>query len=262
MRIQRFLFALILLALASERPVLSEEPWQELKGDHFIVYHLGDGRFAEDLLGKAEAYYRNISNDLGYQRYSNFWQWENRVKIYIYKTQQDFLKASGRQEWSHGYASYTKKEIRSYLWAEGFLDALLPHEITHLVFRDYVGFQGEIPVWLDEGVAQWEEPQKRAIVQQVMKSYLHDEKGFKFDDLMTLDIRTVDFAPSVELFYVQAMSIIDFLISRFGADQFIFFCRQLRDGKTINEALRFAYPTQIRNTQQMEEKWKEFVLSR
>ena len=213
------------------------------------------------MLRKAEEYYKQIGDELGYARYSNFWQWDNRVKIYIYANQEEFLKATGRQKWSHGVADYEKKEIRSYVWKEGFLESLLPHEIAHLIFRDYVGFKGEIALWLDEGVAQWQEPAKRAIVKEAMKNALLQKKGYALKDLTEIDIRSVSYAPAVELFYIQAMSVIDFLINKQGSDVFIFFCRQLRDGKGLDEALKFTYPTSIRNLNELEEQWKEYILS-
>ncbi len=258
---KQIVFALLFILGISSDSFSEDVFWKEVKGDHFIVYYLGQDEFATNVSHKAEEYYSKISSDLGYQRYSNFWQWENRVKIYIYQTREEFLKRTGSQNWSHGYANYENKEIGSYVWETGFLEALLPHEITHLIFRDYVGLQGHVPIWLDEGVAQWEEPEKRAIVRQVMRDYLKAEKVFAFKDLMNLDIRNVSFAPSVQLFYVEAISIVDFLVSEFGADGFIFFCRQLRDGKAMDEALRFAYPTEIRDIKQMEEKWKDYILS-
>ena len=255
----RFLFC-FLLGLLGSKAVYAEN-WKELKGDHFIVYHQqSDEQFANQVLRKAEIYYKQISSDLGYQRYSNFWQWDNRVKIYIYPTKDEFLKATGQNVWSHGVASYKAKEIKSYEWGEGFLEALLPHEITHLIFRDYVGFEGEIPIWLDEGVAQWEEPAKRAIVRSVMKSALESGRALSLRELTQTDVRKVTDADRALHFYIQAASLIDFLVRKFGADNFIAFCRQLRDGKTLDEALSFTYQTTMRDLTQMEEKWKNFIL--
>jgi len=233
--------------------------WKELKGDHFIVYFVGKDKFAKKVLKKAENDYKTISRDLGYQRYSGFWMWDNRVKIYVFKTKEDYLEGTGRKEWSHGFASYRSKSIFSYEWNEGFVESLLPHEITHLIFRDYVGFTGEVPRWLDEGVAQWEEPKKRKYVRRVMKSYLKERKWIPVKRLTSMNIRQSDDEDTVRLFYVQSVSLVDFLIKRYGANDFIYFCRQLRDGKSMTEALTFAYPTQIRNLEELEEQWKKYA---
>ena len=238
----------------------SNGQWQELKGDHFIIYHKGTDSFASEVLRKSESYYNQISSDLGYARYSNFWQWDNRVKIYIYPSQEAYLEATGGVKWSHGLADYDKKEIHSYERKEGFLDAMLPHEMTHLIFRDYVGFKGGIPLWLDEGVAQWEEPAKRAVARQVMKYLIANGRVYTMKELTETDVRGITDTSEVANFYVQAVSVIDFLVEEIGASEFITFCRQLRDGKSFEEALTFAYPTSMRTLSELEEKWKRYIL--
>ena len=241
-------------------PVLADS-WQEMRGAHFLVHFVSNEKFAAEVLNKAEAYYQQISEDLGYARASNFWSWENRVKIYIYPTRDDFLALNFRQNWSHGFADYETKEIVSYEWKEGFLESLLPHEITHLIFRDYVGFKGEIPLWLDEGVAQWQEPAKRSGVRAVMKSFLKAGKSFSLKDLTQKEIRTVSLESEVILFYTEAVSLVDFMVHQYGADTFILFCRQLRDGKDLDNALKFTYPTTMRNLNELEEQWRNYILA-
>ncbi|MFC1621405.1 hypothetical protein ACFL2G_03775, partial [Candidatus Omnitrophota bacterium] len=128
------------------------QEWNELSGDHFFIYYTEDEGFAKELSDEAEMYYRNIATDLGYPRYSNFWLWDDRVKIYIYPDRSTYLKATNMPEWSSGMADYINRHIASYIRSKEFIDYILPHEIAHLIFRDFVGFKGEIPLWLDEGV--------------------------------------------------------------------------------------------------------------
>ena len=255
---RKWLYGLTFLLIST---VASAENWKELKGDHFIVYYEGEDNFVREVLRKAESYYHDISMDLGYARYSNFWMWENRVKIYIYPTRQEFLNATNDPTWSEGVADYTHKEIRSYLWSQGFLGALLPHEMTHLIFRDYVGFKGEVPLWLDEGVAQWEEPAKRAVVRQAMKSILEKNEAFSLAGLTQLNVGGSTEKSQATRFYIQAASLVDFLNKEYGSDRFISFCRELREGKSLDEALRFTYPTSIRNLNELEEKWRKYILA-
>jgi hypothetical protein len=233
---------------------------RELKGDHFIVYHqTSNTDFAAEVLRKAEYHYSQIAADLGYVRYSNFWQWDKRVKIFIYPDQGSFLRATGQPAWSTGNANYTTKQISGFSGSREFIAMILPHEIAHLIFRDFVGFAGEVPLWLDEGVAQWEERSQRDIVKFYVRDLYEKKRLMSLDALTRYDVRKTDEGQEARNFYVQAASLVGFLIERFGTDRFVHFCRQLRDGKALDEALSFAYPTQVRNLSQLEEAWLAYV---
>ncbi|MFH2137144.1 MAG: hypothetical protein ABII88_01380 [Candidatus Omnitrophota bacterium] len=258
------------------------EEWAEVKGDHFIVYFQGPNKnFASQAARKAEEYYLSIAQDLGYVRYSGFWKWENRVRIFIYPDRDKYLESTGRPQWSRGMADYTKKQIVSYMWSENFLEVLLAHEIGHLIFRDFVGFKGEVPLWLDEGVAQWEEKQFRIPRKMAMKNMLEENKMFSFLDMMKLEIKNIDeedpiFITSsfngknevkivegktlIEMYYLQSFSLVGFLMEEYRGEKFIAFCRQLRDGKSVQEALGHTYPTDLRTFEDLEEKWRKYIL--
>jgi hypothetical protein len=260
----------------------NEPAWLERKSEHFIVYFIQDEKFAQQVLDEAEKYYRNIASSLGYARYSEFWTWEKRVKIYIYPDRVSFLEITGQPKWSEGMADYKKKQIVSYVWGHGFLESLLPHEMTHLIFRDFVGFLGEVPLWLDEGVAQWEEEAKRPQIKKMAKNYFEQDNLMSVSDIMKLNIlhlrsqnglfirptRTKDGKPGViflssnnlvEIYYLESASLVGYLIDKFGSESFSAFCRELRDGKTIEEALSIAYPARISNITELEDGWREYL---
>lgn len=260
------------------------QDWQELKGEHFLVYFTQDEKFAREALDKAEVYYRNIATDLGYPRYSEFWTWEKRVKIYIHPDRASFLKATGQPDWSEGMADYKNKQLVSYIWSSGFLESLLPHEIAHLVFRDFVGFTGQIPLWLDEGVAQWEEEEKRKKIKSSAKNLFENDGLLLIDDIMKLDIQNLKdkqglfIRPTItkdntegvlflsvnnliDNYYIQAASLVGFLIEKYGSVSFSNFCRELRDGKTVTEALKIAYPGYIKDLKELEYKWRQYLMS-
>ncbi|MCM8800543.1 MAG: hypothetical protein NC912_00795 [Candidatus Omnitrophica bacterium] len=261
------------------------QEWQELNSQHFRVFFSKDKdflKFAKEVLDKAEKYYSQIAQDLGYPRYSEFWTWEKRVKIYLYSDHNSYLKATGQPEWTKGVADYKNKQIISYVWNEGFLDSLLPHEMAHLIFRDFVGFKGEIPLWLDEGVAQWSESEKRKEYKRIIKRLFEQDLLISLEDMMKLDIRTVKTTDRiyirsirmrdgkqgtllvsgnvlVDTYYLQSVSLVGFLIERFGSDNFAHFCRQLRDGKGLEEALKSVYPTYLRSIQELEDRWRDYL---
>ncbi len=280
---------IVLLVVLSAASGARAEPesrvttWFLYNSDHFIINYTGkDDKFAKEVALKAEDYYRDIADDLGYARTSNFWTWDKRVKIFAYPDHAAFLQGTGQPEWSEGMADYTRKEISSYQGSPSFLDSILPHEMGHLIFRDFVGFKGEVPLWLDEGVAQRCEFAKRGQIKALAKEYRKKNIFLMLDDLMRTDIRMVTsktrvYIKSVRVkddqlgilfvsgqslvntFYLQAASIVFFLIDKYGSDNFANFCRELRDGKNVEDALRFTYPTQVRTIRDLEDRWREYL---
>ena len=250
----------LFFAPSSQLPVFCyAEGWQEIRGDHFIVFYMSDEAFAKQIAYKAEAYYTQIASDLGYARYSNFWQWDSRVKIYVYDTPEGFAKATGQPGWSHGMANYRTKEIHALNRGDGFLDGVLPHEITHLIFRDFVGTDGEIPLWMDEGIAQWEEPAKRAISKKIARYLVATVKDYHTQDLMTTDVRKLADEEKVHYFYMQSVSLVDYLIKTYGPTAFTEFCRSLRDGKKFEDALKSAFPDTLETVNDLDARWREYA---
>jgi hypothetical protein len=282
-------------AHAESSPVQSSAQWQEIKGDHFIICYLpstakpadsdypGDiARFAEDVAHSAERYYIRIAADIGYARSSEFWTWDNRVRIYIYPDHASYVTSGSFPSWSQGAADYTKKQISSYAFSRDFLSLILPHELAHLIFRDFVGFKGEVPRWIDEGVAQWEEDAKRAQLRRFVTTLYNKDALLSIADMMKLQIDVVGKMEGLHIksiitkngtrgvlfltgeslvstYYAQSVSLVGFLIERYGSDDFAHFCRQLRDGKSLEEALSDVYPRSISNLEDFEEQWRKYL---
>lgn len=223
------------------------------------MYYVQNEASAREVVRKAEYYYGKIASDLGYPRYSNFWQWDKRVKIYLHASAEDFQKATGQPSWSHGMASYLDKTIHSSDTKEPFLKSILPHEITHLIFRDFVGLEGQVPLWMDEGVAQWEEADKRDAAKKFAKELVSRKNVFSIRNLTGMDIRKETNEEKVHLFYIQAVSLVDFLIAKYGAAQFTVFCRGLRDGKALDAALNAAYTGSIQSVDELDARWKKYA---
>lgn len=273
------------------------QSWKEIKSDHFLLYFIpstviinstdSSGAveaedFGKEVLRKAEVYYQRIAEDLGYQRSSDFWTWDKRAKIYLYPDHDSFIKASNHPAWAGGMADYDTKTIMSFLGSKEFSDTILPHEIAHLIFRDFVGFKGVIPLWLDEGVAQWTEEKKRQEVKKVVKEMLLKNGLLTMDDMMKLPISNIKNGENVYIrptrtrsgekgvlfltgnnlitaYYVEAVSLVGFLIEKFGKNDFTSFCRALRDGKNLEEALVSVYATHIRNLNDFDDQWKDYI---
>ncbi len=251
----------VLLTPVAEALALS---WKETKDTHFIVYYTKDDeKFAKEVLKKAEGYYKSIPRKLGITRYSSFWTWDNRVKIYIHSDRATFLLKTKRKEWVRAIANYKTREIISYKdeKATPFLNTTLPHELTHLALRDFLEFKNKaIPLWLDEGVAQIMEKGRVDQAEWAVKNLLKTADFMSVSTLAKLDPRRVRDRRIVSAFYNEACALVSFMIEEHGDKNFLRFCEGLRDGKTVNQALQSAYPTTISSEDKLNDAWKKYLL--
>ena len=62
----------------------------------------------------------------------------------------------------------------------------------------------------------------------------------------------------VNTYYLEAVSMVGFLMEKYGGERFAVFCRELRDGASLEDALRSAYST-IHTIKDFEDRWKEYL---
>ena len=265
-RVSRWLLALCLLGCLGTIPVLSSaETWQEKTSTHFRVFYQQNPAFATAVLEYAEAYYRQIRLDLGLthvvQRDQVAWLWDKRCQIYLYPDRQAYRQATGAPAWSGGFVNYQRRMVYSYLGASSFLEQILPHELAHIVFREFVGFDnGRIPRWLDEGVAQYAEVGRREETWEVMRQGLVQGIYIPLEQLNSLRLGHAS-GGNAQVFYTQAATLVQFFLAAYGPRRFIDFCSNLRDGYSVERALSFATASRIASLGALEDAWRTFLLS-
>ncbi|MDD3375761.1 MAG: peptidase MA family metallohydrolase [Candidatus Omnitrophica bacterium] len=212
--------------------------WNELKSRHFIIYYKDAPReFIKTVEKSSESYYFDIIDELGFTR-DKIWTWDERVKIYIYNDQDDYVASAQQVPWSSGSTILGSKVIKTFPAAHGFFDSLLPHELGHIIFRDYVGFESDIPLWFDEGIAMYQEKAKRWGATQRVKDAI---KNKSFQNLSDLRLTRTSSQDDVILFYAESASVVQYLISEFGSFKFLNFCRNLKKGLSFDRALKKSY---------------------
>lgn len=238
------------------------DDWDEVSDKHFIVHY--DKRIgteqARQTLRKAEEYYSLVAQRLGYARYTDYWTWEQRVKIIVYADQSDFMANTGQPPWSLGYADrdvrlLNSRAIVTYLQEQDFFEGVLPHEIGHLILRDFVGPSATIPLWFDEGVAQSQESQKVAFADQLMPRLIVLGRYLPLDQLVSVDIRSETDKLRVRIFYAQSVSVVNFLIKNYGHEAFGRLCRSIGEGNSFERSLAMAYASSIGSIKALENKW-------
>ena len=232
--------------------------WRVFKSTHFLVYyHNASEETLNRLTDKAEGYYNEITDNLGFNRF-NFWTWDERAKIYLFDTREEYTKETGNPDWSAGQALAGSKVIRTFITAPNFMDNILPHEMGHIIFREMVGFNNPaIPLWLEEGVATYQEKHKVAGVKRFLAGRIKNGFFMELKDLEGFQPVNSQDKEKVELFYLESYSVIDYLISEFGKDRFVLFCQYLRDYRDLRRALALAYS--FSGTDELGSSWKAYI---
>lgn len=231
--------------------------WQTEKSGHFIIYYQEDpAGFVKELAHRSEDYYSSIVEELGFRRF-DFWSWDNRAKIYLYKSSDDYHKEDQRLGWSNAIVYVKTRTIKTYIGQNNFFDSVLPHEMTHIVFREFIGDRNDLPLWLDEGVACSQEKSSLSNRLGMAKSIINQNTYLGFDNFFQIQDSS-SIAPYT--FYAQSASIIIFLMEKYGNEKFLDFCRKLRDAEPWGNALLGTY--NFSNFGQMEQAWKSYILKR
>jgi hypothetical protein len=232
---------------------------EKLQRGHFVIYH-SNRALANKLSWKAEYHYKRIINHFGTEKFEP-WEDENKCPIYLYRTKDDYLKATGAPEWSEGLAQYSPFRFSSYEDAPGLLVSTLPHEMTHMLLFLYMD-KKPIPTWLNEGMAQFEEEDRSLTYQRkrLIKQYIRRGTYISLAELINMKNIPKD---KVSLFYAEAASVIDHLITdniRANYGRFLTF---IKDGDTVEEALKNAYQWKYKNgISDLEARWLDYVKKR
>jgi len=252
------LVVILMLLLTYPSLAESKEKWHEYKRNHFIIYYIDAPRgFVETVEDMAETYYDDITKNLGFTRYKG-WTWDQRAKIYIYDDQEHYKKSLKMYRWSHGVASPKDKVIRTFPTAHGFFDSTLPHELGHIIFREFVGFKAHIPLWFEEGIAMYQEKAQRWGAHQTVRDAIEDETFIPLGRLSTTRLTNKTDPKKINLFYAESASVVNYLITEMGQYRFVRFCRALKKGKPFDWALDSIY-VRFKNVEDLNRNWVKYL---
>ena len=256
---KRILGGILFLFFLCECGYCEKAQWQhESRSTHFIVYYnTTPESFIDRLKNKAEEYYDIIADDLGFRRY-NFWLWDNRAKIFIYDSMQEFQAGARQPGWAAGAVQTKEKVLHTYPEERNFFESILPHELGHIIFREFVGFDNPaVTFWLDEGVASYQESVRRKYAPQILSEAVKKKNFIPLSRLSAINPQSLIDPQDANLYYAEALGVVYYLIKEFGEDNFVFFCQELRDKKNIDSALRYAYP--FKNIEELGKSWEKYL---
>lgn len=236
----------------------ADEKWNEHRSAHFLIYYRSiPVDFIKTVERAAEDHYQEIARGLGFRREES-WLSEKRAKIYIYESADDYMTSAKQYQWSHGAAFAAEKTIRTFPAAHGFFDSTLPHEMGHIILREFIGLEPKLPLWFEEGVAMYQEKAKRFGANAVVKNAVENGEFIPLKQLTDMRLYSDSPPQTLELFYAESASIVYYMISQLGDHNFVRFCRALKDGKNFSDALKEVY-IRFKNLDDLNRSWLNYL---
>jgi len=147
-----------------------------------------------------------------------------------------------------------EKIINTFYFEQNFFDVILPHELTHIVLREFVGLDAELPLWFDEGVACSNEKNSLPRYLLPAKSLVENNKYLALRDLSEVEGRTLQ---NAKTFYLLAASLVIFLLEEYGNTRFMNLCKEIRDGREFWDAIARIY--NFETPEDMDIKFIEYI---
>ena len=255
--IKRMMFLAAIMVCAAAVLAHAKKEWDELKGSNFIVYSRDVPEdFVNTVLEEAENDFRRVSENLGVVHYQS-WAWDKRANIYIYPNEEDYVK-NGGMGWSHGSALVQAKMIRTFPSDNGFFDSILPHELGHIILHEYVGPVADVPLWFDEGVAMYQEKARRLGAHAAVRKAIKNGQFIPLTQLAVMRLYNGTDKETVQLFYAESASVVNFMIAELGEAHFRKLCQGLKDRMRFEQALSAAY-MRIDHLEELNKRWVAFL---
>jgi len=229
------------------------------KSEHFVVYFKNaPDYFVKSVIKEAEAIYRQTTYSLGFTRYKG-WIASSRVSIYAYDDAGDYSRATGLP-WSGASVSIPQRKIMTFPSANGFFDSTLPHELGHIIFRDFVGHRARVPLWLEEGVAVYQERAGRLGADRAVQASLRDGTFIPLENLGLMHLSHATPRDRVNLVYAESASVVAYMIDELETYRFVRLCRELKEGGSFERALNKAY-MKFKKISDLEKAWKDALVN-
>jgi hypothetical protein len=239
--------------------------WDLAESANFRVFHKANVDLAEKTIQVAEQTRSHLMRKW-FGGKSDFWVL--KCDLYLYPTAQDYGQATGQFQ-APGHSTLKLESGRLIVRrielhgdnAANMLQAVLPHETTHVLLADQFGGY-LLPRWADEGMAVLTEPREK------VERHLANLHKCRQDGLLfrLKDLVEQTYQPQQEgypeprrigAFYAQSVSLVDFLTRRpEGPHEFVLF---------LHDGFRYGYEKSLqrhygyRDFAELERQWTEEV---
>lgn len=210
-------------------------------------WYQGDESFARDLMNAAQ-------NGLKFNETESGLTAESPIDIYIFANTNDLKDAILYEpSWTGGQA-FPDQDIVILGISQTDLDwgrNSIVHELTH-VLVGHLTFSclGDVPTWLNEGLAVYSEGELDPASQQQLDDAIQNDTLLS---IRSLSAGFSEVSDKAYLSYSQSFSVVKFLVETYGQEKMTALLTSLRDGVTIDEALTHTYGF---NVEGLEDEWR------
>jgi hypothetical protein len=226
-------------------------PWQTLTSGQLRVHYYDlDKAFAQRMLDAGlEGMARNAS-EAGLTT-------EDPVDIYVYPNYDDLRDAILYEpSWTGGQAFSDQNIVIMGTSGSdsGWDEATVIHELTHVLVGHFTfSCLGDVPQWLNEGLAVYSEGPLDAQFQNSLNRAIENDT--------LLSVRSIsgsfsEVSDKANLSYGQSYSLVNFLIETYGQDKMTELLVGLRDGLTLDQALQQTYGFDVDG---LEDAWRQAI---
>lgn len=233
--------------------------WEKLRSPHFEVLHQNK-KIGKKVLDSLEHHWKKIQLRLAPQPWKA--KWLQMCQVHVHPNKESYVLHTRMPSWSEGVAlvRYSGGRLRShnihlYMNAPLLTSAILPHELTHVMYPWFLDYEVRLPLWLSEGVAMLNEPDFRQRSRmRIVRNAFNKGEAFSLQDLVSLNSYPED-DKKVSIFYGQSFSVAKYLLDKGGAAKLKRFSENLSRG--VPRALAIVYS--IRSVSDFEKEWQSYV---
>ena len=226
-------------------------PWQTLtSGLLNLHYYNIDQAFAQEMLDAGVEGMNRNKSQAGLTT-------DSAVNIYVYPNYDDLREAILYEPSWVGGQAFAEENIvimgtsgGNASWDKG----TVIHELTHVLVGHFTfSCLGDVPQWLDEGLAVYSEgpldPQFQGPLDEAIQ-------GNQLLSIRSISGSFSEVASKVDLSYAESYSIVNYLIQTYGQDKMTALLAAFRDGATTDEALQQTYGFNIDG---LEDQWRKSI---
>lgn len=216
-----------------------------------LFWYQGSDSFARGLLNACEEGLARLTVDIGTYP-------ERPIRIYVYASASDLLGAMiFPYEWTGGVAfpEFSTIAIGISPTSSDWGKRALVHELTHLVVHQAIyGPYGQLPTWLDEGLAMYNEGELESGFRTRLQAAIQE------DSLISVRSLCSEFSADTQtayLSYAQSYSLVEYLLDEYGEEKMLALLTLLQEGTTYDQALAEVYGFDIEG---LDARWRATLM--